>query len=417
MAASSTYHNPTAHTYLSPNAYNPSPSILALHRSLPSYAPTPLISLPTTSPLSGICAPASSSLPTTHPPLPTHLFLKDESLRFRLPAFKILGASYACFRALGSYLSLDGDGEGISFATLQAAVSASRVGGSSSTHPRPPIRFHAATDGNFGRAVARMAALLGVNATIYVPKIMVEKTRGLIRGEGADMVVVDADYDGAVGAARRGAEEGGGGEEQAEGEKAVLIQDDSWEGYVEVPQWVVDGYSTMLVEIDSQVASATRGAHARPTHIIVPVGVGSLAHAVVAHYKSSSTTSGALSAPPPEIIAVEPDTAACLQSSLKVGKRLTVKTGDTEMCGMNCGTVSYLAWPHLRDGVDASVTVMDGEAREALKVLGEMGVRTGPCSSGTLAALLKMMRSREDVGRLGLGEDSVVVLLGTEGPR
>ena len=99
------------------------------------------------------------------------------------------------------------------------------------------------------------------------------------------------------------------------------------------------------------------------------------------------------------------------------GERLTVKTGDTEMCGMNCGTVSYLAWPHLRDGIDASVTVTDGEARDALKVLGEMGVKTGPCSSGTLAALLKVMRSREDRTRLGLGEDSVVVLLGTEGPR
>ena len=99
------------------------------------------------------------------------------------------------------------------------------------------------------------------------------------------------------------------------------------------------------------------------------------------------------------------------------GERLTVKTGGTEMCGMNCGTVSYLAWPHLRDGVDASVTVTDGQAREALKVLGEMGVRTGPCSSGTLAALLKVMRSKEDRVRLGLGEDSVVVLLGTEGPR
>ena len=169
-------------------------------------------------------------------------------------------------------------------------------------------------------------------------------------------------------------------------------------------QWVVEGYSTMMVEIDEQVQKATGKA---PDLLVVPVGVGSLAQAVVAHYKHKCL--------PPMIMTIEPDTAACLQTSLENGQQTTITTGDTNMCGMNCGTVSSLAWPYLRDGVDASITVTDAEAGHALGILTNMHVSTGPCSAGTLAALLKA----DTIGRddLRLNGDSIVVLLGTEGPR
>ena len=160
----------------------------------------------------------------------------------------------------------------------------------------------------------------------------------------------------------------------------------------------------MMLEIDAQIQDAVGKA---PDLLVVPVGVGSLAQAVVAHYKHQ--------VPSPMVLTVEPDTAACLKTSLETGKPTTVETGDTRMCGMNCGTVSSLAWPILREGVDASITVTDGEARAALDILTEMGIRTGPCSSGTLAALLKACEM--DRSSLQLDQESNVVLFGTEGPR
>ena len=160
----------------------------------------------------------------------------------------------------------------------------------------------------------------------------------------------------------------------------------------------------MMLEIDAQMHEAVGKA---PDLLVVPVGVGSLAQAVVAHYKHQNPAS--------IVLTVEPDTAACLKTSLEAGKRTTVETGNTPMCGMNCGTVSSLAWPILREGVDASIAVTDGEAKAALDMLTEMGISTGPCSAGTLAALLKACKIDRDC--LQLTHESCVVLLGTEGPR
>lgn len=159
-----------------------------------------------------------------------------------------------------------------------------------------------------------------------------------------------------------------------------------------------------MVEIDQQIYEAVGR---NPDLIIVPVGVGSLAQATVAHFKHKERS--------PIVLTVEPDTAACLKTSLEKGHKTTVSTEDTSMCGMNCGTVSSLSWPCLRDGVDASITVSDAEASQALRILSESDILTGPCSAGTLAALIKVCR----LGRhqLLLDDSSVIVLLGTEGPR
>ena len=159
-----------------------------------------------------------------------------------------------------------------------------------------------------------------------------------------------------------------------------------------------------MIEIDEECQVLT----GRPLDLIIcPVGVGSLAQAVVAHYKSRD--------PRCSVITVEPDTAACLKTSLENGQRTSIPTGNTTMCGMNCGTVSMTAWPFLRDGVDASITVTDDESAKTLDTLQEMEISVGPCSAATLAALLSI--SEEDKEKLHLNCDSVVVLLGTEGPR
>lgn len=160
----------------------------------------------------------------------------------------------------------------------------------------------------------------------------------------------------------------------------------------------------MMVEIDEQCQELT----GRPLNLIIcPVGVGSLAQAVVAHYKSRDL--------PSAVMTVEPDTAACLKTSLENRQMTSVPTGNTTMCGMNCGTVSMNAWPFLRDGVDASVTITDDDSAKAQKMLKETEVSMGPCSAATLAALLST--SKGDKEKLHLNRDSVIVLLGTEGPR
>jgi len=162
----------------------------------------------------------------------------------------------------------------------------------------------------------------------------------------------------------------------------------------------------MMVEIDHQAQEQVGKA---PDIIVVPIGVGSLGQAVAAHFKSRT--------PSAAVLAVEPDTAASLKTSLENGRITSIMTGNTTMCGMNCGTVSTLAWPVLRDGVDASITVTDAESKSAQDMLTEMQMSVGPCAAATLAALIKVCEG-EAMGRsLHIRQDSVVVLLGTEGPR
>ena len=160
----------------------------------------------------------------------------------------------------------------------------------------------------------------------------------------------------------------------------------------------------MMMEIDEQCQEMT----GRPLNLIIcPVGVGSLAQAVVTHHKSRG--------PPSTVVTVEPDTAACLKTSLEKGKMTSIPTGNTTMCGMNCGTVSMTAWPFLRDGVDVSMTVTDDESAKAQQMLKDMGFSMGPCSAATLAALLSICEAQRE--KLHLNRDAVIVLLGTEGPR
>ena len=357
------YRNKSARVWKSD--YNIDPDVLKLHQKLPNYAPTPLLRLPDELTRSLITGP---------------VFLKDESDRFGLPAFKILGASWATYRAVTAKLH------------LQRTATFEEIRDAAKSHH---VVLHAATDGNFGRAMGRMASLIGCTAKIYVPKYMVEETKRLIASEGAEVLVIQGDYDDAVRAAGQDSKHAGG----------VHIQDNAWPGYEEIPTWVAEGYSTMMVEIDHQVYETVGR---QPDLVVVPVGVGSLAHAVVAHCKNKDSS--------PFILAVEPETAACLKTSLERGEMTSIVTSDTNMCGMCCGTVSSIAWPVLQKGVDASITVNEAEAESALRRLHTNGISTGPCSAGTLAALYKF-HGFHDAWSSVARQDSVVVLMGTEGPR
>lgn len=158
----------------------------------------------------------------------------------------------------------------------------------------------------------------------------------------------------------------------------------------------------MMFEIDEQLGASS------PDLVVCPVGVGSFAQAVVTHFKADKKTC--------KVLTVEPDNAACLYASLRAGEVVPLEsTGPTIMEGMNCGTVSTIAWPILQCGVDASWTVSDREAHQAVEYLEDLGISAGPCGASTTAALLKM--TEEEKKELGLSMDSTLVVLCTEGKR
>ena len=315
------------------------------HQSLPDYAVTPLVPLPTVAATLGLGA----------------VLVKDESLRLGLPAFKMLGASWAVHRAL-------------------------------SLGDRDRPRLITATDGNHGRAVARMAALLDLPATVVVPDGVSEQAIALIRKEGAEVNVVNAPYDDAVREAALLA--------KADSD-ALLVQDTSWPGYEDVPRWIVDGYATLFDEAAEQAATLGAGIDL----VVVPAGVGSLAHAAVLFGRSR---------PECRIVSVEPVVAGCLQASLAAGAPTTVPTGETSMAGLNCGTPSYLAWPDLERGLAGAVVVDDEATADAVADLSALGIDSGPCGAASLAAL-RILATEPARSHLGLGPDSSIVLLNTEG--
>ena len=225
-----------------------------------------------------------------------------------------------------------------------------------------------------------------------VPRGVSEKAIELIRDEGATIEVIDVSYDDTVRHAAAIAESD---------DDVLLIQDTSWPGYEEVPQWIVDGYATLFDEAADQAA----GLGLNIDLLVVPAGVGSLAHAAVTFGRTR---------PDCRVVTVEPTVAACISASLAADELTSVVTGETSMAGLNCGTPAYLAWPDLRAGLAGAATVDDPAAETAMTDLAELGVDSGPCGSASLAALniLAAGRARTE---LGLTSESVALLLNTEG--
>lgn len=348
---------------------------LAVHRRLPGYALSPLVRCPDIARRLGV----------------GEVWIKDESWRLGLPAFKMLGASYAVYRALTERLGHDVVWDGID----QLRVELASLG---------QMTLAAATDGNHGRAVARMAKLLGLDAVVYVPQGTVLARIRAIESEGATVTMVEGDYDSAV---RRSAEDAD--------DHCLVISDTSWPGYVRTPTWVVEGYSTVFNEITEQLAA--RGA-AEPTVVVIPVGVGAFASAAVHHFKPEAGTNT-----PPTLLGVEPASADCVLESLRAGELVTV-TGphDSIMVGLNCGTPSEIAWPYVSRGLDAVVAIEDGWACGAMRELADAGIVAGETGAAALAGLTALCDEATDGtdatdvrNALGLDVTSSVLILSTEG--
>lgn len=288
------------------------------------------------------------------------LWVKDESSRMGLPAFKIMGASWATYRACRHRLeSLTGEPLG-SWTSLEEL--ADRLS------PLRPMTLTCATDGNHGRAVARMARLLGFDARVLVPHDMAAARIEAIQGEGAEVIVHPGSYDEAVAESSRAA-----------GERTLVISDTSWPGYEDVPRWVIEGYSTIFWEVDDQLAEL---GEAGPDLVAVQIGVGAFAAAAVRHYRRADV------APVPFMLGVEPSRAACALASIEAGEIVEVAgPHDSIMSGLNCGIPNPLAWPLLSQGIDAFIAIEDERARVAMRALAAEGIVAGECGAAGVAGL------------------------------
>lgn len=349
----------------------PTRAPLDFHHKLTGYEPTPLVEAPAVASRLGV----------------GQVWVKDESSRLGLPAFKTLGASWASYRALEEHV-----GEPISeWSTVDEL--AERLA------DVRPMTLCAATDGNHGRAVARMARNLGFDAKIFVPGDMVQARIDAIESEGATVTVVDGTYDDAV---ARSAQEAS--------DECLVISDTSWPGYERVPADVINGYSSIVWEVDDELARRGVG---QPDVVAAQMGVGAFASAITRHYRRPDLDDR------PRLVGVEPTRAACVLASMEAGDVVSIPgPHDSIMSGLNCGTPSLIAWPSVSQGIDVFVAVSDERAKDAMRLLAEDNVVSGESGAAGLAGLLEIVESPDiDDARdlLGLGPSSTVLVFSTEG--
>jgi diaminopropionate ammonia-lyase len=342
--------------------------VTAFHRRLPGYAPTALHEVPALAEAAGVGA----------------VLVKDDSERFGLPAFKMLGASWAGYRALLDRLGNDGTaGTEPAWSSLADLADV--------FDPLRPLDLATATDGNHGRAVARFAAWLGFGARIFVPAGTSAARIAAIESEGAVCTVVDGTYDDAV---ARAAEEAG--------DDCLVLSDTSWEGYEELPRHVIAGYRTIFSEVDEHIGV---NGLPYPTAVMVPVGVGALAAAAAQWYRPGAGGHDV------KLIGVEPDTADCVGASLRAGRLVEVPGPHRSiMAGLNCGLASPVAWPLVAPAFDAMVAVDDDVSVAGMRALAAAGIVSGESGAACAGALVTARSAA-----LGLGPDDVVLVVSTEG--
>ncbi|NNF88684.1 MAG: diaminopropionate ammonia-lyase [Acidimicrobiia bacterium] len=350
------------------------------HRQIPGYKPSPLRSLSGLASMIGVGG----------------IWVKDESVRLDLNSFKVLGGSFAIYRFIKRQLGLED--EELSFEELVSDETRARLG---------EITFATATDGNHGRGVAWAAEKLRCKAVIYVHKDTSVARIRAIESYGAEVHIVDGTYDDAVHLASQEADANGW----------QVISDTSWEGYEDIPRWVMQGYTTMLTEAQEQLAGT---GIVKPTHVFVQAGVGALAAAVTGFYASR------FGADRPTQVVVEPATADCLYQSAKAGDGLPHDVGGdlhTIMAGLACGEPSPIAWGVLWDCVDVFAASPDYVAAKGMRMYGvplagDPFIVSGESGAVTLGALTFITEdpAYADLKEyLGLGPDSQILLINSEG--
>lgn len=349
------------------------------HKSFPQYKETPLVNLESLAKKLGVAG----------------VYVKDESYRFGLNAFKVLGGSYS----MGKYLAqrLDMDIDELGYEKIISDEIKEKLG---------EITFFTATDGNHGRGVAWTANKLGQKSVVYMPKGSSEYRLNKIKSEGADASITNLNYDDAVRLASKHANECGG----------LIVQDTAWDGYEEIPAWIMQGYGTMAQEAVEQLKGY--GVES-PTHVFIQAGVGSLAGAVQGYIASVYDEC-------PITVVVEADEADCFYKSAEAGDgkpRFVGGDMPTIMAGLACGEPNTIGFEILKNHAHSFVSAPDWVSAKGMRILGNpygedvkiISGESGAVTTGLLAAIME----REDLSdlrkSLQLDENSKVLLISTEG--
>ena len=355
-------------------------TVRRFHQSFPEYSVTPLVELKSLAEELGV----------------SNIFVKDESYRFGLNAFKVLGGSYAIAREIGIRMGISE--EELTLARLLQPDVQARLG---------QLRFVTATDGNHGRGVAWIAKRLGHRAVVFMPKGTAEERLENIRRLGAEASITDCNYDDSVRLARQYAAE----------HEGIVVQDTSWEGYHNVPLHIMQGYTTMGAEIVEQLAAYGDQA---PTHVFLQAGVGAMAGAMAGfiadYYKEAR----------PVITIVEPTKADCLyRTALANDGKLHIVDGalDSIMAGLCCGEPCSIGWQQLAAYADNFVAMPDKAAALGMRVLGnpvgnDAAVVSGESGAAGLGLAVAALRERDLAqlkGSLQLDAESVILCISTEG--
>ena len=331
------------------------------HESFPQYSVTPLVKLNHMAEKLGLGS----------------LYIKDESYRFGLNAFKVLGGSFAMARYIAQQTGKDVSE--LPYQVLTSEALKKEFG---------QATFFTATDGNHGRGVAWAANKLGQKAVVLMPKGSTQTRLNNIRKEGATATIEECNYDECVRMAADMA---------ARTEHGIIVQDTAWDGYEEIPAWIMQGYGTMVMEADAQLAGAVQGYFAN-------------------RYPKT----------PPKVVVVEAESAACLYKGAVAGDgTIRIVDGDmpTIMAGLACGEPNTISWDILKNHVDTFVAAPDWVAAKGMRMLaapikGDTPVTSGESGAapfGTLACIMCMDEYQELREHLGLDETSRVLLFSTEG--
>ncbi len=353
----------------SPYSHEKAGNVNRLHHMIPSYGESSLYSLPDLAAGLGIRA----------------VYLKDESTRFGLKAFKGLGGIYAMFRIICRELGLNPE----TAAVEQIRACPERL---------EKMTFITTTDGNHGKGVSWAAGFFGCGAYVYMPKGTVEVRAEAVRKAGSAKVeITDMKYDDCVAwTAQLAAEKGW-----------YLIQDTAWEGYEEIPEWIMQGYTTILFEAEKQMDLS-------PTHLFLQAGVGSMAAAIAG---AAGEIWGKENL---HIWTVEPTEAACFFESFLLGDgkaHMAAGSGMTEMAGLNCGMPCALAWDILGAMGEGGISCTDDVTETGIRYLARHDPPIIAGESGAVTAgMMKELETRPELRkRLGLTKDSVVFIINTEG--
>lgn len=355
--------------------------VYEFHKSLPNYQPTPLVDLKNLAAHYGV----------------KKVWLKDESKRFGLNAFKVLGGSYA----IGKYLSqrLGKDINELPYNVLISDEVKKELG---------DVTFVTATDGNHGRGVAWMANRLKQKSVVYMPKGSAQMRFDAIAREGADVTITDLNYDDAVRLANKGAEDYGW----------IMVQDTAWDGYEEIPLWIMQGYSTIINEVVEQLKAC---GNEKPTHVFLQAGVGSFAGAVqgyLAHLYGDDR---------PITVICEPHGANCIYKSMEANDGNPHNVGGdltTIMAGLACGEPNTISWKILRDNADFSVSCDDQIAARGMRVLSsplgdDTRVISGESGAVGLGLFTILSERKEEFAELmkelKINENSKILCISTEG--